>query len=46
MSLTEKKSQEGNDIPFMKLLNGALYSVERGWFREAVLKVKTKKNVV
>lgn len=44
MSLTKKKSREGEDILFAKLSNGALHNVERGWFCEALLKVKTKKN--
>ncbi len=41
---TEKKKRTGEDIPFIKLSNGALNDVTRGWFREAVLKVHTKRN--
>ena len=39
---TESKSRNGHDIPFIKLSNGALRNVERGWFREAVCKVRTQ----
>lgn len=38
---TDKKSREDEDIPFLKLSNGARLGVERGWFREAVLKMET-----
>ena len=38
---TDKKSRQDEDIPFLKLSNGARNSVKRGWFREAVLKLKT-----
>lgn len=34
---TEKKARTDEDIPFLKLSNGALKDVERGWYREAVL---------
>jgi len=39
---TDKKSREDDDIPFLKLSNGAGNGVKQGWYREAVLKVKTK----
>ena len=39
---TEKKARGRKDPPFLKLSNGALRKVERGWFREAVMKVKEK----
>ena len=38
---TDKKSREDEDIPFLKLSNGVRLGVKRGWFREAVLKLKT-----
>ena len=41
MTPTDKQSREDHDVPFLKLSNGALSNVERGWFREAVLKLKT-----
>ena len=36
---TDKKSREDRDIPFLKLSNGARLGVERGWFREAALRL-------
>ena len=39
MTPTEKKSREDHDVPFLKLSNGALKTIDRGWFREAVLEV-------
>jgi len=39
---TDKKSWEDEDIPFLKLSNGARNRVKMCWYREAVLKVKTK----
>ena len=39
---TDKKSRSDHDIPFLKLSNGARNEVERGWFREAVIELKTK----
>ena len=39
---TNKKSIEDDDIPFLKLSSGARNEVKHGWYREAVLKVKTK----
>ena len=41
ISPTDKKSREDEDNSFLKLLNGARLGVKRGWFREAVLKLKT-----
>lgn len=43
---TESKARSGHDIPFIKLSNGALRNVERGWFREAVCKVRTQSGEV
>jgi len=40
---TEKKARKDYDVPFLKLSNGALKLVTRGWYREAVAKVQTKK---
>ena len=37
----ENKHGEEEDFPFLKLSNGVRKSVGRGWFREAVLKVKS-----
>ena len=39
---TNKKSNENLDVPFLKLSNGARLAVDRGWMREAVIKLKTK----
>ena len=41
ISLTDEKSWEDEDIPFIKLLNGARLGVERGWFCEAVIWLKS-----
>ena len=41
ISPTDKKSREDYDIPFLKLSNGARDGVKRGWFREAVIELKT-----
>ena len=38
---TDKKSREDEDIPFIKLSNGARLGVERGWFCEAVIQLKS-----
>jgi hypothetical protein len=40
IKMTDEKAREREDIPFCKLSQGAKNSVERGWFREAVLKMK------
>ena len=37
---TDKKSRADEDVPFLKLSNGARNGVKRGWYREAVLKLK------
>jgi len=37
---TDKKNRSDDDPPFLKLSNGALDSIERGWYRESTLKVK------
>jgi len=37
---TDKKDRNDDDPPFLKLSNGALDSIERGWYRESSLKVK------
>ena len=37
---TDKKDRSDDDPPFLKLSNGALDSIERGWYRESTLKVK------
>ena len=42
ISPTDKKSRQDLDIPFLKLSNGARLGIARGWFREAVIKLKTK----
>ena len=42
ISPTDKKSRADEDIPFLKLSNGARNGVKRGWFREAVIKLKAK----
>ena len=41
ISPTDKKSRQDEDIPFLKLSNGARLGVKRGWFREAVIKLKS-----
>jgi hypothetical protein len=42
ISPTDKKSRADEDIPFLKLSNGARNGVKRGWFREAVIKLRAK----
>ena len=39
---TDKKSRTDEDFPFLKLSNGALKDVERGWYREAALVLKDR----
>jgi len=39
----EKKARKDYDVPFLKLSDGASKLVNRGWYREAVAKVQTKK---
>ena len=41
ISLTDKKSWEDQDIPFIKLSNGTHLGVEHGWFHEAVTQLKS-----
>ena len=41
ISATDKKSREDEDIPFLKLSNRARLGVKRGWFREAVIWLKS-----
>ena len=38
---SDKKSHSDLDFPFLKLSRGARDSVARGWFREAVVEMKT-----
>jgi hypothetical protein len=38
---TDKKTRTRKDVPFLKLSNGARNAVPRGWYREAVLEMKT-----
>ena len=38
---TDKKTCEDHDIPFLKLSKGARNGLERGWFREACVKLRT-----
>lgn len=40
---TDKKSRSSHDVPFLKLSRSARDSVPRGWFREAVLELKTNR---
>jgi hypothetical protein len=42
VTTTDKKARADEDIPFLKLSNGARDGVERGWYREAVIKMVTK----
>jgi len=42
ISPTDKKSCGDEDIPLLKLSNGARLGVKRGWFYEAVIKLKSK----
>ena len=37
---TDKKSRADEDVPFLKLPNGARNGVKRGWYQEAVLRLK------
>ena len=43
---TDKKSREDEDIPFLKLSNGARNGVKRGWYREAVFEGEEWKALV
>ena len=40
-SPTDKKTRLKHDVPFLKLSNGARNAVPRGWYREAVLEMRT-----
>jgi len=42
ITLTDKKSRSDHDIPFLKLSNGTRNTVERVWFHEAAIELKTK----
>ena len=42
ISATDKKARADGDIPFLILSKGARNALERGWFREAVIQMKTK----
>ena len=42
ISATDKKARADEDIPFLKLSKGTRNALERGWFREAVIQMKTK----
>ena len=37
---TDKQSRADEDIPFLRLSNGARNSIPRGWFREACIKLQ------
>ena len=37
-----KVDRKGHDVPFVKLSNRVMFEVNRGWFREARLKIKPK----
>ena len=37
---TDKQTRADEDIPFLKLSNGARHTIPRGWFREACMKLK------
>ena len=41
LTLTDKKSRQNHDVPFLKLSKGALNLIPRGWFREAVIEMET-----
>ena len=38
---TDEKARQDKDVPFLKLSNGAKAKLERGWFRGAVIELKT-----
>ena len=42
MTLTDKKSRQDLDVPFHKLSRAAKDGVERGWYREAAIELKTR----
>jgi len=37
---TDKKLREDEDVPFLKLANGARLGINRGWYREVALKLQ------
>ena len=39
----EKKQRADEDVPFLKLSNGARNMLTRGWFREAYIKMTTRR---
>jgi hypothetical protein len=41
---TKKKEQAAHDVPFLKLSNGALNMVERGWYPKVVIKLKAEQS--
>jgi hypothetical protein len=41
---TNKKTRTRKDVPFLKLSNGTRNAVPRGWYREAVLEMKTARS--
>ena len=41
VTTTDKMCRQDEDIPFLKLSNGTRLGVKRGWFREAVIKLKS-----
>jgi len=43
MTPTDKKSRRDHDVPFLRLSNGGLKEVKRGWFREAVIEIEHKR---
>ena len=43
MTPTDKKSRSDHDVPFLKLSNGGLKEVQRGWYREAVIEIKSQR---
>ena len=36
---TDKKSRSDHDIPFLKLSSGSMNELQKGWYREAVIKL-------
>ncbi|GFH50228.1 hypothetical protein CTEN210_06704 [Chaetoceros tenuissimus] len=41
---TDKKARSDHDVPFLKLSNGGLKAVPRGWYREAIIEIKSANN--
>lgn len=44
MTPTDKKARGDTDVPFLKLSNGGLQAVPRGWFREAIIEISSANN--